>query len=327
MPNLDRKELPHKLEALLGSLAQVRLVSDHYDPSRPNLYMIPQMHFDRESPDSEGAKIYPLQSKIVSIGHILYSLGLKRQFCEGIPRGNDIQHDKVDTTFSEDSARSMPEYKKTGKVRRAYIAIEGIYGSEISTVGAEGDYQKQIDVDVDFGKKEKNEFAQARLEILEGVAQELGIAVPGDKNTDPTYYTRLSHEIAKKVMHFSRETQAHLLDTYVLSNEKYRAFLESAVNRFYNRIQERDAEYIKTIEQDPSKVDTSFILGVGHFAHLEPLLKAVGYNVFFVIPQGIDQAQMSPYYSHYTKDDYFKNIVQNDLFNFGMGPKPKNYLQ
>lgn len=321
---IDRKSLPKELESALKDLAELQPVAE-FDPDRPNLYIIPQMHFVGQVSRDQAKAIFELQGRILRIQHVLYSLGMRKQFLEGVPVGVELKHNVVNPNLGEDPVRAMPNYLSTGKVRRAYVAVEGIYGDGIVSLGLEGNFAETLKLDQEYNRADAAVFPKAREQILEAVGKGLDIDMPSDQQTGAISYDRLKIEIQKRVSKLSAEVIQSLVEKYVFSNPYYLDFLQAATKRFYNRIQGRDEQYVKGISAYTDGQDASFAVGAEHCTHLVSLLGAK-YNVFVIFPKGLDKAEINPFFSQFTEEDYRKSIIEHDLEIFGLGPKPKHSL-
>ncbi len=305
--SVDRSKLPEELNSALLGLAEVKLISEVFDPKKPNLYLIPQEHFDEGVTPEIAAEIFSLQEDIVRIHHALFSLGLKRQLLEGVEIKTELQHNTARKELGEDVLRSFPTYKETGKVHRAYIAVEGIYGDKIRSVGAESEFERATKIYVDFKEKDENLFPKVKAKILQSMGEELGANNPAELS-----------EALKKV---SAKEHTRLAALYVLDNPQYNEFLNAAARRYYDRLQGRNVRFAQAIDEETGNDDTSFILGAGHIDDLTPRLDK-RHNIFLLIPKGLDASHMHPFFTNFTEADYRKNILASDLYMFGLGDKP-----
>ncbi|MDP3976291.1 MAG: hypothetical protein Q8P95_05245 [bacterium] len=94
-PDIDRDQIPTQLPALLAAYGEVT-VPENYDPKKPNLYIIAQQHFSKNSTRNEDPEkdkqTIEVQADILKIAHLLHAMGSGTQFIEGIENGRQLTH-------------------------------------------------------------------------------------------------------------------------------------------------------------------------------------------------------------------------------------------
>jgi hypothetical protein len=310
---LDRTKIPEELETGIQAFGEVvdSPSKDEYDPKKPNLYLIGVGHVVDQEDKTEYQKI---QKNAVQVFHQIYKLGVKQQFIEGIVEGEELCHDKPDPILEEHPIDAMPKYKKTGKIKRAYIAVEGIYGDKVDSIGADDPTFLQLN--------EEHERAarilrpKAMSEIFHVLAKELGVNVDQSKMADLTYTRDVLEKLRDKVSKLSAEEKKRLIDKHVLKNETYKEYLEIAKRFWYGRIQGRNLAFAKAIKAEGGE-DSAMVVGSHHLGHLKKQFP--DFNVFVIAPKGLEKKDLEYEKSSFEKEEeYEEDIMSYDLALFGL---------
>lgn len=329
-PDIPRADIPKNLQNLIGEFGKVVYSSKEYDPTKPNLYLLGAAHVETASGQyNRGA--YETQDEILRIFHLLYSIGVKRQFLEGIPTGEIVQHDVDSTRYGETPMRSMPQYRGSGKIKRAYIAAEGIYGDAIESVGVDIDLHEFTRITNEYIKFDEEEFPKILKQVIEGVCKDFGINFNYDfLENDPNALMRLEQLAKERINLLNDEEIKKLAEKHVLNNPLYQRWLQIAVEYFYMRIERRDDAFVRGIREAgrSEKRDAVFIVGAQHSPGiLEQLERDGDYNLFFIVPHSIFDPKIISYLGSYrrmTREEYRQDIIATDLFGFGLGPESRN---
>ncbi len=317
---IEREKIPEDLNELIKQFGEVVEKPENYDPSKANFYIIANKHFipGRLDPD-----IYKIQEDNVNIFHVLHSLGVKMQFLEGVPAGLDLQHNRPYPQLEEPPLSAMPDYRKSKKIHRAYVAIEGIYGDDVRSVGIE-DLQNFIMIRNNFHVADQEDFPKAVFSILSDLAREFKVEYDSDRLQDENYNKEFTSRMMDLTSKLTPEKRFELVKKYVLANPNYLNFLDAAAKWYYVRIQGRNRKYSEAIEKYGGQADAAFIVGAEHAKNLASLLR--DRNVFIVKSKNVPKEPLSPFFTNFTEENYRTTILGHDLYILGLGEKPKNSL-
>lgn len=317
--DVSREDIALKLPELLEGFGKVIIAPENFDPKKPNLYLIANQHFPPNSPVNGRVRnsILLTQKQGLQIAHTLISLGADTQFLEGVSADSELRHDtNYSGQLGEWPQAALPTYRKTGEINRSYIAAEGIYGDELTSLGVE-DHEKIGRASMEYSELESSLFPQARQEIILNLARALGIT----ENSSDLDGLRAQIQLQAAQLH--PDEINNLIATHVLTNAKYKAFLDAAVKFQFEKYRGRNERFAAHIhermQEKPS--DCFFIVGAQHVKELSGLLKDV--NTFVVSPNKISQDNIDFFAANYTEQDYKRTILDWDLYVFGLKPEPK----
>ncbi|MEK7145673.1 MAG: hypothetical protein AAB802_00640 [Patescibacteria group bacterium] len=315
---IPREDIASKLPELLEGFGKVIISPENFDPKKPNLYLVANQHFPPNASTNRKVResILLTQRQGLQIAHTLVSLGADTQFLEGVGAGLELRHDvNYSDQLGEWPQAALPTYRKTGEINRSYIAAEGIYEDELTSLGVE-DHEKIGQAAKEFSELDQRLFPQARQEIILNLASALGIT---GNSSD---LNGLRAQIQVKAAQLQPDEINNLVATYVLTNAKYRAFLDVAVKFYFEKYRGRNERFAAHIhermQEKPS--DGFFIVGAQHAEELSGLLK--GMNVFVVSPNTIPQEKIDFFAANYNDEDYKRTILDWNLYIFGLKPKP-----
>jgi hypothetical protein len=322
---ISRADIPANLQGLIGKFGKVVHFPKEYDPTKPNLYLLGASHVETFSGQyNEGG--YKVQDEILRIFHLLYSLGVERQFLEGVTGGEAFGHNVDNPKYNETPISAMPKYKKSGKIKRAYVAAEGVYGDEVESVGVDVDMEDAQRISAEYQKFDSEEFPMVAMQILEGVGRDLGIEFDyASLYKDPSASERLHPVIKQKLASMSKEDLGKLAEKHVLNNPGYKRWLQVATEFLYMKLEGRNDAFVRGIHDAgrSGKKDAVFIVGGDHVPGVLERLESSGdYNLFFIVPNS--GRERSDEYYRKTKAEYREAIIAADLYHFGLGHEPEN---
>jgi len=324
---VQKKDIPAELPKLIEAHGRIIEAPVQYDSSKENFYIIAASHVDRNPGEKDNP--YYVQGNIVSIFHILYSLGTRTQFLEGVEKTTELKHNGIHDELAEKPLTALPKYKKTGKINRAYIAIEGLYGNDVDSFGAE-DVKRSMAIERSYREADR-EFGLTWIEITESLAKELSISYDSALlRKDKNYFDGIVAEIRKKTAQMKEQDLQKLVSRQVLSNQRYADFLSKAAAWHYERIQGRNITYANAIFAKQTsagdKKDAAMIVGSEHVPHLAKIL-GERYNAFIILPKGLDERTARKFFSLFDSEDrYRQTVLKHDLHTFGIGAKPDDSL-
>jgi hypothetical protein len=320
--NVERSDIPAQLPRLLEDFGRVFSAPANYDPNKQNIFLIPQKHFRamlvNEVPTDQG--IFDIQANIVRICHVLYALGVRRQFLEGIGQTVDLTHDGTFPELGERPLTALPLYRQNGRIRRAYIAIEAIYGSDLESLGTEN--TDQMLAYRRAGRYADNVlFPEARTQIVMGIAQHLGIDVGRPRRVERAELDAFVSLIRENTLNMTPDQIEAINQRFVMSNPNYRAFLNSFVEVETFKYQVRDTQFanaIKNPTHSPQQ-DTWMIVGSTHIKGIRAAIQ--DRNVFVLAPSGDDE-QMNSMITNgsgtETPEDHKRALIRYDAYLFGL---------
>jgi hypothetical protein len=323
---ISRADIPVVLQDLIGGFGKVVHLPINYDPAKHNLYIIGAGHVESATGDySEDG--YRIQREILKIFHALFSIGVERQFLEGITNGEVLEHDVDNSKYGETPVRSMPRYRESGRIKRAYVAAEGVYGDAVESVGVDADVLKIADIIREYRRFDTEEFPTIVAQILGGIGKDLGISFDYDSlYVNPRALAQLNGIIRNKLSSMGKEGLEALAKKHVLRNSGYQRWLDVASEHMYMRLEGRNDIFVKGIRAAgrDGKKDSVFIVGENHVRGvLGQLEEEGGYNLFVIIPnsggKGFNSGER-----YRTRQEYRDGIIEADLHNFGLGPEPKD---
>jgi hypothetical protein len=324
---VQKKDIAAKLPKLIEAYGRIIAAPAQYDPSKENFYIIGAGHVDGNPGEKDNS--YVVQENIVRIFHVLYALGTQRQFIEGVEKTTELKHDGTHSELAEKPLTALPKYKKTGKINRAYIAIEGIYGDDVESFGAE-DVKRSMAINRSYQEADR-EFGLTWIEITESLAKELSISYDSALlRKGKKYFDGIVAEIRKKTAQMKEKDLQKLVSGQVLSNHRYADFLSKAAEWYYERIQGRNTTYASVIFQKPTKAgdkkDAVMIVGTEHALHLAKIL-GVQFNTFIILTKDVDERHARKFFSLFDSEDKYRQaVLKHDLYTFGVGPKPDDSL-
>lgn len=317
---IERALIPEQLPVLIREIGNVE-VPENYDPEKANIYLIATSHVQ----SSNNFPPNMVQEECVRFFHILHALGVRKQFLEGVDSSVELTHDTVNPKLGENPITALPEYKKTGKINRAYIAVEGIYGDDVESVGVENEME-YMHIKRKYLHAINVEFHTIIRQIVSNLADRLKITVDHKRLIDRRYIQSIIEEIDRKTGALSAEEVSELVNEVVLANDAYSQFADTVSERFYYRIQGRNETYAKRINADNEnqQQDAAFIVGAQHVKGLKRLIKDA--NVFILLPGHLEPDAESPFFLDYSKKDYRDKVIAHDLSTFGLAEKPEEDL-
>ncbi|GEM_PF-3022387 len=319
--DIARADIPKKLAGLLQGFGKVIEAPQSYDPKKPNLYLVGNQHFIG---GTGGEEIYGYQDQNVRIFHALHALGVGRQFLEGVDTNIDLRHDRAYPQLGEYPMGALPGYQRTGKIRRAYVAIEGIYGDEVTSQGAENPYHT-IAAKSAYERADMEDFPKALGEIVMALAPHVDITIDHNQLPNPQYRELLLQSLKEKIAQKTPAERQRLIDEIVLPNPNYQRWLKAVTDFYYYRIQGRNEVFTQVINTSITDgTDSVFIVGANHIPHLKTL--TTGSNVFVILAADLPENGLHPFCELYTPADYRAHFLQFDLSLFGLAQKPTQSL-
>lgn len=323
-PNISRTDIPRILSERLKDLVSVFEAPEYYDPEKPNLYLIGDTHVRGEG--HERIKGYETQELIMRIFHELAALGCQTLFLEGVTQGFLLEHDKQYDNLGEYPSRDFSPYVTSGRINRAYVAVEGIYKDQVKCIGAEEDILQALHMKNAFEAADSQDFPVAMRDIFLALSQELGVSFDSSRIEDPRYVQSFSDAVRSKLEGISGFRREDLVKRVVLGNPQYVRYLDAATTWFVHRLPGRNASYAQFIQGSlrTFQDDAAFFVGAEHLTHLRSLISGV--NVFLVVPRTIPKEILSKFFYFFGETDYRANLLANDLYLFGLGQKPEHSL-
>jgi hypothetical protein len=309
---VGRAKIPEELKSRIQPFGEIidAPSAEDYDPENPNLYIIGVGHVaDQESK----TKFQKIQKNAVKVFHQLYELGVRQQFIEGMPKGEKLDHDKRDPELEEHPLDAIPKYKEEGKIKRAYIAIEGIYEDEVDSIGA--DDKGFLQLKRDHERASRILRPQAMNEIFDSIAKEMRVEVDRKRLGNRQYRMSILKKIKAKISQLSAEEKEIIITEYVLGNDKYKEYIDIAKRFWYKRIQGRNNSFATTIKGEGRK-DSAMVVGAHHSEHLKKQFP--NFNVFVIAPRGVEKSRFKYPKSSFEEEDYKKDIMKEDLAVFGL---------
>ncbi|PIQ77133.1 hypothetical protein COV82_06060 [Candidatus Peregrinibacteria bacterium CG11_big_fil_rev_8_21_14_0_20_46_8] len=312
--SINRAEIPSRLAELVEPYGEVVDFGFDYDPSRPNLYLVAMSHVAKENPEG-----WIVQQEALNIFHQLYRLGVRTQYMEGIDKSIEMRHDRKYSAVQEYPLNAMAQYRSTGAIHRANVAIEGVYEDEVRSVGVE-DVSRHIEIKKRFNAAP---FNRALFEILPQLLARLEILYDAQLFRSSQEYakTTLVNKVRKRVAQNPNFDVQAFIDEVVMNNPSYQKFLDAATEERYYLIQGRNAEYAGIINGEATaKKDKAFLVGSNHIRHLAGLIE--GQNIIVVRPHHVDANEVRTFHDTFDKKAYRENIHRYNMYLFGLGPKP-----
>lgn len=322
---VDRADIPDQLPSLLHGYGVVFLTPEDYDPQKPNLFLIANRHFVRNRPMSNEMKsaTHEVQRRVLRIIHVLVALGVKRQFLEGIDESLELTHEMTDkSVVGELPYFALPEYRKTGRINRAYIAAEGIYEGDLESLGAENSSQARM-IHANARQADQVYFHRAHTNIILGLAHELAIDLGRPRAMTRELKVRFADQIRAQVRGLSEARREELINEFVRANINYQLFLDAFSAAEYYKHEGRNERYAMRILTIPAeqREDAFFIHGANHSRSVERRLRAE-FNVFIIRPEGVNDSAILHDKGSRTLDEWRRIIIKHDLYVFGLSEEP-----
>jgi len=321
---IKRTDIPALLPEKIKDFGVVHEAPAEYDPGKPNFYIVATQHGHpkRAPTESEKSQVEKIQEDNVKIFHVLRTFGVQRQFLEGNQAKVTIDHDKKYPDANESPLTSLPKYKETGKIKRAWVAVEGIYEGQVESIGVE-DMKKSLQIDRNFMEVDRTVFVPALAEMVAAITAKLNIPFNSDMVNQEGAMKPIFAAIRAKSAKLSQKEIQELINI-AEQNPKYQKYLDAAVERYYDRIPGRNQLFAKEINDTlGDKKDAAFIVGALHSKGLQALLK--DWNVFIVSSPEIKKDSIDNPEIHYTRNDYRKTLEEGDLYMIGIQQEKPKY--
>jgi len=328
-PHMSREQVPTELPKLLAPYAEVT-TPKNYDPQKPNLYIIGQMHFEPGKVpvgnSEQELKTFWIQTEILKISHLLIAADAKRQFIEGIADGFELTHLQnkraKGSSVDEVPSTAMTNYKTTGKIRRASMALEGIYQGSLESKGMDVSEQENTRRMYENRFADNVTFVEAKRQILSSLCDHFRIPLSplSTQETEPEFMKRLAQEIFTKVKTLSPQEQTLLFANYALENASYQQFLRIFVENQHFKFEGRSSQFADSMKKQGSEKEADSICVVG-FAHFDFLIKTStleNFNVIGIKPLSvIKAAKFDPAKAERSADEWRKDLMEIDKKHFG----------
>lgn len=323
-PDIERSQIPSALPGYLEGLGRVHSSPEDYDPNKPNLYLIANKHFSSEKGsigyEKGGFKkrLYQTQETVLKISHILFGLGVRRQFLEGVPRGFQMKHDETRSRgLAEFPHRAMPVYRRTGQIHRSYVAVEGVYGNEMESVGAE-DQETWLRLEAEARRAMNEVFPRMIISIVPAIAQDLGIPFNTPPRWTPRTITALSSRIRERTRTLSPEQVQDLVVRLVQTNPDFSTYVNARARYSHDFISGRNERYASEIASPTAegRKDAQFIVGALHVEGIRESVK--DHNVFIIQPKEVDDEELVSPDQGVTLDEFEEKMAKGCLYSFGL---------
>ncbi len=312
-PSISRENIPSIIDEMVSDYGRVIVRPESYDPSKPNLYIVPRLHF--KDLHEQDPRLYAVQDQCVRIFHEMRKLGVETNFLEGAPSMAEIKHNERfqrEGWPSFDSG-NMPQYKATGEFRRGDTVIEYIYEDAVQTFGAEP--VEYAEIRSEWGS-EKPKISRIMANVISQVATALSIEHDPSTLGNRASLRALGQQIHARVGNDPALMQS-LFETYVAGNADFCTHVEAAAKYFYYQINGRNQGYADTIASSDTGQDKFFAVGTWHALGTESLVE--DHNVFVILPNAVPEESLSNYPSPNRvssvdeAQDYWLRVYLQDL--------------
>lgn len=322
-PQINKSDIPSQLPALLAPYAEVR-IPENYDPQKPNLYVIAQMHIGggRLNPQIRG-EIHQIQGDMLKIIHLLHAMGTNTQFIEGVENGQELTNAGIrqNPLLWDIPSQELQRYRNMSAIDRASTAAEGIYGAELDSYGIDIPGSAITRRHEDQTLADNNYLLNAKREILLQLCTRFQIPlVPLANENEGSFMDRLAEEIYEKVRLLPAEEQTRLFEEVVKGNQNYCQLLEMYSRILFERYSERDRIFFENLNRQSDRGDALFTVGGDHLVYLTTTSPPSNWNVISIRPYGITPDMLNTPGVQRSIDEWREDIERKGKSHFGFAP-------
>lgn len=322
--DVARADIPRRLPGLLQGIATVHSQSEHYDPSKPNIYLIANYHHSPvagDPPDLIQA-IDGVQARVMNIIHVLHALGVRRQFMEGIDESIELFHDRRVQGVHEQPLEALPVYRRTGRINRAYIAAEGIYENDLTSLGIEN-LAEHDEIRRQSNLASRSLGTVLMMRIIPAAASALGIEVPANSARDRNSIFQLRERVRTQLQTTPQHLATDIIRRLVDEDRDFQQLVQALSRREYYSIRGRSHRWARRIGQliECDRADSLFTPGAHHIQDLHEQLSRVA-NIFVIRPNNVPFAEEGENFDYplqsWNEDNFREAERQNFLWQMGL---------